>query len=183
MGRSRKFLGFLGLMATITAFTAAMIPGLFPREMLSTLLQEKIFLYVVMALLAIYAVLSLRKKGFREGRLFLKQDNEPELVQEQSEGLKLDLDGLEANQDIFRDTVREVLMEEKGLSDEEADQKLEAGSWTEDRVSAAYVDENVNYPIIERLRDWLEDRRTEKRRAENTVKSIEKLHRGNKDGK
>ncbi len=182
MGKIRKLFGLLGLLATIAAFTAAIRPGLFPRKMLSTLLRGEILLYAAMALLAIYAALSLRKKSFREERLFLKQDEEPELVQEETTGLKLDLEDVSANQDIFRETVKEVLMEERGLSDEEAEQRIETGSWTEDKVSAAYIDDDVNYPIIERLKDWLEDRGTGERRAENTVESIEKLHRGESSG-
>ncbi|MFB6203500.1 MAG: hypothetical protein ABEK01_03335 [Candidatus Nanohaloarchaea archaeon] len=63
----------------------------------------------------------------------------------------------------------------KQLAGEES---LRDGSWTGSRIAACFVNADLKYPLLERLREWLESEdQTLERRTRKTVEALEEVYR------
>jgi hypothetical protein len=183
MSKFRKLMAILGVSAVAAGLVLAFRPSILGGSMIPRGLRGMLPVYLILLLLGIYGIASFRVRPRRTG-LFLNSGEYPEMVVDRSEDLKIDFNHGEESEEReeFRSTVKRILEEERGLSEAEAEEEIENGNWTSDRVSAAFIDSGVRYPLLERLRDWLEEDGTFERRVERTVKSVEKLHEEDKDG-
>jgi hypothetical protein len=183
MSKFRKLMAILGVSAVGAGLVLAFRPSILGGSMIPHGLRGMLPVYLILLLLGIYGIASFRVRPRRTG-LFLNSGEYPEMVVDRSEDLKIDFNHGEESEEReeFRSTVKRILEEEKGLSEDEAEEEIETGGWTSDRVSAAFIDSSVKYPLLERLRDWLEEKGTFERRVDRTVKSVEKLHEEGKDG-
>jgi hypothetical protein len=75
----------------------------------------------------------------------------------------------------LEEDAEEALMQSRGLSKEEARKTIREGGWTEDRVAAAFLSTDQVFPVTERIKEWLQEDRTENR-TRKTVEEIEKMY-------
>ncbi|MFB6180261.1 MAG: hypothetical protein ABEJ93_00125 [Candidatus Nanohalobium sp.] len=175
MSKVRKLSSMLGLLAVVSAGFVALKPGLIPESEVTAFLSREVVLYLVLGVMGLYGLFSLRESTVRPEELFLRFDRHPELVQEESDSLEMAFEN-HVNREKFRSAVEMVLIGEKGFSEEEAFEAISEGSWTNDKVAAAFVETDLSYPILERLREWLEDSGTMDRRISKTVEAIEEVY-------
>jgi hypothetical protein len=110
--------------------------------------------------------------------LSLQLDETPEIAKDSAEDLKIQFNW-ESEEDArheIRDTVGEVLKKQHEHTTKESEEIIKSGAWTEDDVAAAFIDTDLKYPWIERIREWLEEDETLERRVKSTVNAVEKLH-------
>lgn len=125
----------------------------------------------------LYGLLSFRASGMEEDELVPDPEPVPELVEDdETTVIGFDWDDDEQARASLSRTVEEVLVSEHGYTEDEAAGAVGNGSWTRDRVAAAFIDTGITYPVLERLRGWLEDEGTFDRRLERTVRAIEGLY-------
>ena len=138
---------------------------------------------VLMLLFGLYGFKSFRVSNVEKSDLTLQLEQEPEMVKDRLKDLAIQLDWSseeEARPDM-RKTVRKVLEKQKNHSANKAEDIIKEGEWTDNRLSAAFVETGIKYPILERLREWLEEGEALERRINSTIKSIEKLHEEEED--
>ena len=167
-----------GLMAVIGAvFVAAAVALLTVPELYQDIgVSDEVLMIAawgMTAVLLFYALRAFSIDSPEAENLYLRSDNLPETVEDPDSDLKLEL---KDNDERFRETVKDLLIEIYRKSDEEAETMISNGGWTENGVAAAYVDRSVSYPILERLREWIEDLGTEERRRREAVEAIENLY-------
>lgn len=172
----------LGLVLVVAAVIIAVRPGLLGPVALPEIGQVPavVLTVVVLVVLGLYGMLSFGVSGIDRSGLGIDMDEIPELVRDPAADRVLgsDWDGREEAIDQLRDTVERVLVQKQGLTEDRASEVIAVGDWTDDRVAAAFIDPTITYPILERLREWLEETGTLDRRVERTVRAIERLHAG-----
>jgi len=77
--------------------------------------------------------------------------------------------------DSLRATAVESLVQQSGFDRQRARTAIREGSWTDDRLAAALVG-TVAFPLVSRLRAWLDPIAEHRRRVERTIDAIERLH-------
>lgn len=172
MSKTRKLLAVIGVVLVAAAVALLTVPELYPDTGVS---DEVLMIaaWVMTAVLLFYALRAFSIDAPEPEELYLRPDSPPETVEDPEEDLKLEMKGKDGR---FRGTVKDVLKEIHGKTEEEAENLIQTGEWAENGVAAAYVDESVSYPVIERLREWIEDSGTEERRRRNAVEEIEDLY-------
>jgi hypothetical protein len=150
------------------------LPG--ALEGLGTVSTIAITILLVIAF-GLYGVISFRASGMEEDDLAPDPDPVPEMVEDDpTTVIAFEWDDDEQARTTLTGTVEDVLVHEHGYGRGEAEGAVRDGSWTRDRVAAAFIDTGITYPVLERLRSWLEEDGTADRRLERTVRSIEDLY-------
>ncbi len=178
VSKARTLLAVFGIVLVAAAVALLTVPELYQVVGVS---DEVLMIaaWVMTAVLLFYALRAFSIDTPEAEELYLRPDNPPETVEDPEGDLKLEM---KDNDERFRETVKDVLKEIYGKSEEEAENLIESGEWTENGVAAAYVDKSVSYPVLERLREWIEDSGTEERRRSETVEAIENLYsKGDRD--
>lgn len=182
MSRTRRAVGILGLVLVVAALIITVSPGLIGPDALPEIGQvpAAILTVVVLVVLGLYGMLSFGVSGIERSGLGIEMEEVPELVRDPDADRVLGYDWEDREEAIerLRDTVERVLVQGRGHTGEQASEIIAAGDWTDDRVAAAFIDTGITYPILERLREWLEETGTLERRVERTVRAIERLHDG-----
>ncbi|QDX41437.1 hypothetical protein [Salarchaeum sp. JOR-1] len=80
-------------------------------------------------------------------------------------------DALTTTRNALRSTAVAVLDRADGVDDAEA--AVAAGAWTDDRVAAAFLADDASYPLLSRLRSWVDPAAARERRIERTLAAIE----------
>ncbi|GAA0659280.1 DUF7269 family protein [Salarchaeum japonicum] len=80
-------------------------------------------------------------------------------------------DALTTTRAAFRSTAVAVLELDDGVDD--ADAAVAQGSWTDDRVAAAFLADDASYPLLSRLRSWVDPAAARERRVERALAAIE----------
>jgi len=79
-------------------------------------------------------------------------------------------DALDTTRHALRDTAVAVL-EHADADDPTA--AVADGSWTDDRVAAAFLADDASYPLLSRLRSWVDPAAARERRVERALAAIE----------
>jgi hypothetical protein len=181
----RTSAGVVGALMVIGAFILTAQPGLLDSipvlsavaGLLTSVDPLLIFAFLVLVTGA-YALLSFRP-GSPEEETGLAFQKQPETPEDPEGELAFSLEDMDAEKERkeIRNVIEEALVNGKSMNEEEAQEWIEDGSWTDDRVAAGFVDSSLRYPIIERLREWLEEEGTEERRLRRTAKALEELEK------
>ena len=174
MGKLRKFFSVVGALAVLASIALLLLPGMISGLPEIPSILRTAGIWALMGLLGIYALKAFRIKPLDASKLYLTSEQLPETVEDPEEDLRFELI---AGPGEIRETVREVLEMQHGYSRDEAQQMIENGGWTSSGIPSAFIEDSLNYPVLERLREWLEDSGTEERRLRKTVDAVEKLHR------
>lgn len=185
MSKIRKISALTGLIFIAVAATLTIQPDLLSQVNLPELDAgpATAITALLMLLFGLYGLKSFRVSSVKNSDLTIQLDTAPEMVKDRMEDLSIQFnwETEEQARKEMRKTVDQVLRQQHNYSSEEADKAIKEGAWTENRVSAAFIDIELKYPFLERLRKWLEEEGTLDRRINTTVKSVEKLHeRGEK---
>lgn len=125
----------------------------------------------------LYGLISFRASSMEEDDLAPDPEPVPEMVEDdEAKVIRFDWTDDQQARESLAATAEDVLVHEHGYEREEAAGAIERGAWTRDRVAAAFIDTGITYPVLERLRGWLEDEGTFERRLERTVAAIEELY-------
>lgn len=180
MSRLRKSISVIGLLLISAAVAVTLNPGIasqIPVPEPGTLATTAVVM-IIAAVFALYGLKSFRVSGIDDSMLSLQIEEKPEIAKDSKEELKLDFSWKtekEAREEL-RKTVKQVLKRQHNQSESEAEELVSSGDWTGDNVAAAFTDIHVKYPILERLREWLEEDETLERRVNRTVNAVEELH-------
>lgn len=167
MGTIRNVLGFVGVL-----LVGGAVYGLWKPQMLPSVpvtLTGSIIIVVLIVIMAGIGILAFRMAAV-DTQTLLTYRNRPE---QSHEAVGPTTKTLAHRSTIHRERLQTAvkhILEEKGHSAPE--QAIEDGSWTDDRVAAAFVSETCSYPILDRLRSWLEQDGTAPRRLKRTVKAM-----------
>lgn len=133
---------------------------------------------IIAVIFGLYGLKSFRVSSIDDSMLSLQIEEKPEIAKDNKEDLKLDLNWRKEDEarEEMRKTVKQVLRRQHGHSKSEAEENISTGKWTDDQVSAAFIDTGIKYPVIERLREWLEEDETLERRVNRAVDAVEELH-------
>jgi hypothetical protein len=170
----RTITSLVGVGAVLVSFSVLLSPGLASRLPPVPSSLEAALIWGVAGFLGIYGLKAFRLNAPGKEDLYLGSER-PEAVEDPDEDLSIELD---AENSGIRQTVTDVLVEQRGFGEDEAERVIEDGDWTDDGVAAAYVESSVDYPVLERLREWLEDSGTQERRLKRAVNAVERLHEG-----
>lgn len=180
MVRVRKIFAGVGLLMVIASVLLSLNPELIPTSVIPVsqdffLIGALLFLIMVFGL---YGLQSFRLSSVDRSDMTLEVEENPESVKDKGErhSVQFQWDDEEHARREIRDTLGDVLMDQYDCSAEEATKIVETGEWTDNGVAAAFVYKGIKYPLIERLREWLEEEGTFDRRLKNTVEAMEKLH-------
>jgi len=167
-------LAFIGAAVLLTLRPETGRPGFLEGLGTVSTIAITILLVIVFGL---YGLVSFRSSSMDEEDMAPDPDPVPEMVEDDlATVIGFDWEDVEGARSSLAGTVEDVLVREHGYSSEEASRVVEEGSWTRDRVAAAFIDTGVTYPVLERLRGWLEEDGTVDRRLERTVIAIEELY-------
>ena len=78
-------------------------------------------------------------------------------------------------QESLRTTAVATLVQQSGFDPDRARTAVREGTWTDDRLAAAFVGSGP-FPLVSRLRAWLDPVAERRRRVERTLLAIERLH-------
>ncbi len=180
MSKFKAFLSLLGFTLVTAAVAIALQPGLLSQVNIPQIGQLPALgiTALIMLLFGLYGLKSFRVSNVSKSDLTLQLEQEPEMVKDRFDDLAIQFEwkNEEEARKIMRDTVKQVLEQQKNKSTEEADEIVAEGEWTDNRVAAAFIDTGIKYPLLERLREWLEEEGTLERRINTTVKAVEELH-------
>lgn len=180
MSKFRTGLSILGFGLVAAAVAIALQPGLVSQLSIPEIGQLPAIgiTALIMLLFGLYGLKSFRVSNVSKSDLTLQLEQEPEMVKDRFDDLAIQFEWeteKEAREDM-RNTVKHVLEQQKNHTTEEAEEIVAEGDWTDNRVAAAFIDTGIKYPLLERLREWLEEEGTLERRINTTVKSVEQLH-------
>jgi hypothetical protein len=77
----------------------------------------------------------------------------------------------------IRTTAVETLVQQTGRDRQDARTAVERGTWTDDRLARALLG-TPGFPLLSRLRAWLDPEAERQRRVRRTVAAIERVHEG-----
>lgn len=185
MSKIGKLFTFLG---TLTIFSALIIyqePLLAP-QIDNTDILSIIITLILLAILGLYSLKSFKVSQIKDQNIKLDPKKPIEQAKEPSKDkiLQHNYQNEEEASQQLRKLVKQIITQEYGKTDEFAEQAIKNQEWTNKKVSAAFIEPKINYPILERFRKWLEQdiEQTFERRLQKTSKSIENLyqHKNNK---
>lgn len=84
-------------------------------------------------------------------------------------------DGSETVHTLLVDTVERTLRTQEGKDGPGAERAVAEGSWTDDRVAAAFLSARRRLPLLERLRGAVDPGRAYRRRLDRTLDAIDRL--------
>lgn len=180
MSKVRKSLSVIGLLFVLSAVAVTLNPSLtsqIPVPVPGNLATAAVVM-VIAAVFGLYGLKSFRVSSIDDSMLSLQIEEKPEIAKDSNEELKLEFNWQnekEAREEL-RKTVKQVLRRQHNHRVAEADEIISSGGWTDDKVSAAFIDTGIKYPILERLREWLEEDETLDRRINRAVDAVEDLH-------
>lgn len=182
MSKVRKAFAFVGIILVLAAVLMSLKPGMVPESALP-LPQDLLltgFLLVFMILFGLYGLQSFRFGGIEESDVKLNPESSPEKAMDKGEKHSLEFGWSEHEEarEEMRETLVKVLMDNHNCSEEEAEEMYREGDWTDSKTAAAFICKEITYPMLERLKEWLEEEGTFKRRRRKAVEEIEKLHVG-----
>ncbi len=180
MSKFRGFLSILGFSLVAAAVAIALQPGLLSQVNVPQIGQLPALgiTALIMLIFGLYGLKSFRVSNVSKSDLTLQLEQEPEMVKDRFDDLAIQFEwkNEEEARKVMKDTVKQVLRQQKNNSSEEAEEIVAEGEWTDNRVAAAFIDTGIKYPLLERLREWLEEEGTLERRINTTVKAVEELH-------
>lgn len=182
MSKVRKVFALTGIILVLAAVLMSLKPGIVP-EIALPLPQDLFlsgFLLVFMFLFGLYGLQSSRFGGIEDSDLKLNPRSSPEeaMNEEGKHSLEFGWDEHEKSREEIRETLIRVLMDKRNCSEEGAKEIYREGEWTDSKTAAAFICREISYPILERLKEWLEEKGTFERRRKKAVEEIEKLHEG-----
>lgn len=171
-------LGFVGSIFAILSGTVLIRPSLLdlvPFLGLKSISSFPLVLALIL-LFTFFGLFFLKRSTVKPEEVLIRFNSPPELSNSETSDNVLDFQF--ENYDEARENLSSIVkfILENSDKDNRSKEIIERGYWTDDSVSAAFVSENLNYSLVERLRGWLEDKGTLDRRIRRTVKSIEKLY-------
>lgn len=86
-----------------------------------------------------------------------------------------DPDAMDALVGRLRQTAVTIYAVSGGVTRDDAQLAVVAGTWTDDRIAAATLAEDEPQPLVARLRLWLDPEQERKRRIERTITAIRRL--------
>lgn len=171
-------MSIIGLVFIASALAITIQPELIDQIPQVGNIASTTLIAIFILIFGFYGMKSFRVTSIDDSMLSLQIDEKPEIAKDSREDLKLELNWKtekEARKEL-RKTTKEVLKRQKGYKTSETEEIVHSGDWTNDKVAAAFIDTNIKYPLIERLREWLEEDETLERRANRTLNAVEKLH-------
>lgn len=180
MSKIRKSLSVIGLLFVLSAVAVTLKPGLvsqLPFPVPGNLATAAVVMIIALVF-GLYGLKSFRVSSIDDSMLSLQIEEKPEIAKDSNEELKLEFNWQnekEAREEL-RKTVNQVLRRQHNRSVAEAEEIISSGEWTDDQVSAAFIDTGIKYPVLERLREWLEEDETLARRLNRAVDAVEELH-------
>lgn len=88
------------------------------------------------------------------------------------------LDRVDDDDTHFRETIRttavETLVQQTGITRQDARTAVSEGTWADDRLAVALVG-SPPFPLLSRIRAWLDPVAERRRRARRTIEAIERL--------
>lgn len=180
MSKLRKIFAVTGLLFIAAAVALTVQPEILNRLNLPEISggPAAAVIALLMLLFGFYGLKSFRVSSLKDADLTLQLSTEPEMVKDRMEDLAIQFnwESEEQGRKEMRKTVKQVLRQQHNYSSEEATNSIENGDWTDNSVSAAFIETDLKYPLLERLREWLEEDGTLDRRINTAVKSVEELH-------
>jgi len=189
MSRIRTLVGAVGLLSAAVAFGLVVAPGSFvsirPVAALTATLpagkQELLLLGLgtaagVSAVTVAYSVSS-------DGQAGSLVDRPPETVNARTPSrpgrafdrrLAGETNSMADVRAPLRETAVETLVRRKGLDPTDAKEMIDRGTWTDDRVAAAFLG-TPTQSVGARLRRWLDPDGERRRRVERTIEAIERV--------
>lgn len=179
MSKTGKLLAIIGTATILAAFIGVLKPSIAPDLGIGSN-RSIIITIIILAILAIYSLTSLRTTKLEQKEISMETKGPIEDVKEPKVTPKLQLDYQDEKQarKELRTLVKKIITREYGKDENFAEQAIQNQEWTNQKVSAAFIEPEINYPLIERLREWLEkeEEETLERRLKITTNSIENLH-------
>lgn len=171
-----------------TALTGASLALIFAPGLLSDFSQPlqriesrgKLLVTSLFVLTGLYAVMAARTSGRKDSDFPIEEDpeepstKEGKLVGEEIEQMIEDKEKTEIRRRLERDA-EEALKQSQGLSEKEAREKIREGEWTENKTVAAFLSTSQVFPVIERIKEWIQEDRTEER-TRKTVNELQKTY-------
>ena len=178
MSKTGKILAIVGITTILTAFIGVIRPEAAPNLGISNN-RSIIITLALLLILGLYSLSSFRTTKLENKEVSLKPDNPIETVKEPkiTPKLKLNYQNEKEAREELRKLVKKIITREYGKDKSFAEQAIQNQEWTNQKVSAAFIEPTINYPLTERLREWLEkEEETLERRLKTTTGSIENLH-------
>lgn len=171
MGRVRNIIGLIGIGLVGMAVYGLLAPDRVPEPSV-TLTGSVVIVLLVLGMTGI-GVLAFRSSRIDTNAL-LTYHHRPEQSHESvGPNTRTLADRASIDRQALQDTLT-MILQERGVRDIET--IIAEGTWTDDRVAAAFVTEDQSYPIIDRLRAWLEQEGTTARRLKRTIQAMEQQH-------
>lgn len=171
MSKTRTAISLIGVFSVLFAFLLVVRPQIYPGSPDIPEIFLNITIGVLLILLGFYAIKSFNLNFLDADELYLSPEIRPEDIEDPDDALVIQ-GSLE--RDELRQTVRKIL-EDKGI--DETEKYIDQGLWTDNKIAKAFIEESINYPVIERLREWIEDSGTNERRESEAVNALEELYR------
>jgi len=173
-----RFYGVLGSSLGLLALLITLRPEIIGTSSLD--ISSMLWILLVLSLVALFSLAGLVwfRDSIDQDEVLIKFETPPEVAEgEKSDKIhEFEFDSYNEAQEKLSIVIKEILKDNPVESTEDINRAIEKGFWTEDPVSAAFVSEELQFPLVDRLRAWLEEDNTFNRRLVRTVKSIEKLY-------
>lgn len=179
MSKIGNLFALLGTLTITVSIIVYLEPTLAPEIDNSNIIAVAITLLLIL-ILGLFSLKSFGVSKIKQNEIKLDPEGPIEQVKESSREKLLE-HGFENEQQAsqqLRKLVKQIITEEYGKTDKFAEKAIENKEWSNNKVSTAFIEPQINYPIIERFREWLEQDRqqTFERRLKVTTKSIENLY-------
>lgn len=180
MSKIRRIAALIGLLSVFSAVLISFAPGLVPQGSVPAgSLIGMALVGILLLLFGLYGLGSFRISSVEESDLEIKMNKIPETVEDKSSRKKIQFNWKEKEEGVeeIRDAVGQILIQYKGYTADEATEAVKKGTWTDDKVAAAFLHKELKYPIFGRLREWLEEEdESFERRVSRAVKAVENLY-------
>lgn len=179
MSKIGKIFAILGTLTVTAALLTYQEPSLTPEIDNTDIITILITLLLIL-ILGLYSLKSFDVSKVKRNEIKLDPEEPIEQVKQSSRQnlLEHDFENEQQASQQLRKLVKQIIINEYGKSNDFAEKAIKNREWTNNKVSAAFIEHKINYPVLERFREWLEQdiEQTFERRLETTTKSIENLY-------